>query len=308
MPRSRRRRLEAPEALEARLALSGFGPLPRNTIAVAPGAVTRPGATAEVTTAVAPRNLTPHKRSTIIGLSAIPQPGGGLRPAISGASGADGAVAVQPGAPGQGPARPAARAYARVAQAGPLTMQVRGQRGTTGAFLGATDLPGDLDGDGKVDLADSKLFQSAYLTTPLDAFYNPAADANHNGFVGMGDAKFLVRNIPPHSPNIPLRLDLSLAPGQYAPGTPYETSGAVTRLTKVTVIGRTTPGSIVFADSGLGDYTFTGPAIAADADGYFSLEVTLDPRDNLHNTEYKVIDPFGNTIIRAFPILLIPSF
>ncbi len=88
-------------------------------------------------------------------------------------------------------------------------------------------------------------------------------------------------------------------------GTNYENSGGITRLLHVTVVGRTTPGSIIFADSGLGDYTFTGRALATDERGNFSIDFDLDPRDKLKNTEYLVIDPYGQQTIRAFPILYI---
>ena len=42
----------------------------------------------------------------------------------------------------------------------------------------------------------------------------------------------------------------------------------------MTIVGRTVPGSIVFADSGLGDYSFTGPFVPTDDQGRFSIVVT----------------------------------
>jgi hypothetical protein len=306
--RTRNRRPEAPERLEGRLVRSGFAVFPGNTIDTAAGVVARPGDRALVRTEVLPRNLTPGKPSTIIGLTAAPAPRGGLRPAIEGAAGPAGPLGFRPGAAGASPGRRFARGYARVSQAGPLAFRVAGLHGTSGAFLAADDLPGDLDGDGTVNFRDLRLFQHAYLSTPADALYNPSADANKNGFVGHGDARFLLRNLPPVTPKTPLSVDLALAPGQYASGTAYENSGGITHLTRVTVVGHTTPGSIVFSDSGLGDYTFTGAAVLADEDGNFAANFTLDPEDRLKNTEFLVIDPYGQQTIRAFPILLIPPF
>ena len=43
----------------------------------------------------------------------------------------------------------------------------------------------------------------------------------------------------------------------------------------------------------------------ADDNGNFSFRFTLNPEDRLRNTEYLVIDPYGQQTIRAFPILLV---
>lgn len=303
--RSRRRSGFALEALEPRLALSATGPtFPSLDPGV--GIVRTPGEVAVVRNTIPRENLAAHKHATIIGLNAAPTPGSRLDPRIVGSKDAAGRkLPFQAGSPRFHAWHPFARGYAKVANPGAVDIGATGRHGTTGAVGVSHDLPGDLNLDGKVDLTDLQFFQSAYLTTPLDAFYNPAADANKNGFVGHGDAKILLRNLTPLTPKIPLNVGLALAPGEYAHGTNYMTSGGVTRQLNVTVVGRTTPGSLVFADSGLGDYTFTGPVAATDANGNFSFNYTLRPDERLTNTEYLIMDPFGQQLVRDFPIFLV---
>ena len=68
----------------------------------------------------------------------------------------------------------------------------------------------------------------------------------------------------------------------------------------MTILGRTTPGSLVFSDSGLGDYTFTGTVLPTDAHGNFSINV--QNREGVNNYDFLVIDPYGQQKIQAFPI------
>lgn len=298
--RSRKFRL-AMEPLESRLALSASGPAFAN-LSSGIGEVQAPGEVARVRNLVRQENLAAHRHSTIIGLNAEPLDKSTLNPRIVGAQNAQGRpLPFRPGSPMIRPWHPFARGYAKVTQPGTIDVGVTGLDGTTGATEVANDLPGDLNGDGIVDLKDLELFQSAYLTTPQDAFYNPAADANRNGFVGIGDGQLLLRNLTPLTPPIPLDVALALAPGQFAHGTKQQNSGGITRLSKVTVVGRTTPGSLIFSDSGLGNFTFTGAVTYADADGNFSFNFTL--KDELTTTGYLVMDPFGQQTTRLFPIL-----
>ncbi len=155
--------------------------------------------------------------------------------------------------------------------------------------------------NGEFTLADLRTFSVAYLSTKGSGFYNPSYDFNHNGFIGHGDAQYLVRHEQPLTADIPLRVKIALAPGQGVQHTGIHNSGGITRLDHITIEGQTTPGSIVFTDNGTGNYAFNGKALATDAQGRFSYNLTLT--DFLTNTEYEIIDPFGHQLIAAFPIL-----
>jgi parallel beta-helix repeat protein len=55
-------------------------------------------------------------------------------------------------------------------------------------------LPGDLNGDGKVSLADLVILALAYGSKPGDTKWNPAADIDGNGVVGLTDLVILANN------------------------------------------------------------------------------------------------------------------
>src|SRR5438445_407833 len=69
---------------------------------------------------------------------------------------------------------------------GPFTVGATGRHATTGPYLLS-----DVNGDGRVNLTDEQLFVQAYDSKLGDKNYNPAADLNHNGQVGQGDARLL---------------------------------------------------------------------------------------------------------------------
>jgi hypothetical protein len=156
----------------------------------------------------------------------------------------------------------------------------------------------------QVTLNTLKAFTKAYLTTSHDALYNPAVDVNHNGFIGQGDGKLLLRELSPLTKEIPLKVDLILAPQDQVHGHVSSNSGGHTYHKSVTILGHTTPGSLVFSDSVLGDYSFTGPATYADQNGNFSFRVQM--REGLNNFDFLTVDAYGQQTIRDYPIFWIP--
>ncbi len=217
MPPQRNRRRPTLEPLEGRQLLSTLDPLAANTIDTNIGTVPAPRTVTNVPLAVRLNNLTAHKHSTIIGLSAQPTPPQTLRPTLVGALSEKGRhLPYRQGQPYLPSLQNQALGFAQVSQAGRIQARLKGQHDTTGSALVTNFLPGDLNGDGSVDFADLRLFNDSYLSTPDDPNYNPAADANRNNYVGHGDARFLMRNLAPVTPKVPLRVDLALAPGQYA--------------------------------------------------------------------------------------------
>jgi dockerin type I repeat protein len=302
VPRRRQRIGLTLERLEGRLAMSGGFPV--NTIGVAHGNVPARHAVAEVSVPVSTRNLAQHRHSTLFTFVARPDAGSALNPNVRYARGPSAnRLPFRHGAPYVPIVHPQDVSFTRDGQPGPLTAGVTGRKATTGPFTEGTLLPGDVNGDGHVDLADLAEFSKAFLSTSNDAFYKPSADANQNGFIGIGDAKFLERNLTPVTPKIPLKVDLHLAPGQQVLHPSVHTSGGITTKTDIVILGRTTPGSIAIADSALGNYSFDGKALPTDAKGNFRYEFHLS--DQLTNFEFLVLDPFGQQTIRAFPVLLV---
>ncbi|MGE5754485.1 MAG: hypothetical protein ACM35G_02030 [Planctomycetaceae bacterium] len=286
------------DELEPRRALSS------NALADSLGTVPTPHSVGEVSVPITAQSIN-NRHSIVLGTSTEPTAGSGLDPTLAVALGPGGRhLPLRRGAPFVPGKHGSATAFVRDGTPGPLTLGLTGRRGTTGPFRVQTYLPGDITGDHQVTLDDLKAFTQANLTTSHDALYNPAADANRNGFIGRGDGQFLVRNLRPLTPKIPLKVDLTLAPEDQVHGHVSSNSGGHTDHERPTILGHTTPGSLVFTDSGLGDYTFTGPALYADQNGNFSFRV--QNREGLNNFEFLVIDPYGQQTIRAFPIFWIP--
>jgi Dockerin type I domain len=298
------------EALEDRLCLSLASAA--NVIGTATGSVTRPHAVSRTSATVLPSNITPQKHSTIFGLFVQPNSASSLQPRILAAQGNSGqALSVRLGRPFRPGVSDQAVAFAKDRAAGSLSTAVTGRNQTTGTYQAQTTLVGDVNGDGKVNLADLQAFAPAYGSKEGQPNYNPTADFNHNGIVNLYDAKALLHNMAPLTAKIPLRVKLTLAPQDqiHYPGPTI--SGAATLQQVVTIIGRTTPGSLVIEDNhtsrlpgGTQAYKFTGPAVATDANGYFT--VTATNTQGLNNNDFLILDPFGQQMIIDFPIFWIP--
>lgn len=296
-PKSQIRFRPIVEVCEARVALSGAA---ANTLAVVPGTVQTPHSRAATSFPVSARNIN-RRHSIILGASIRANDGSGLIPTAAHAQGASGEpIPLRQGVPASARGQRPAKVYLRTGQPGPVTTDVTGRRGTTGDFELTATLPGDVDGDGQVTLADEALFVKAFGSRRGGRAYLPAADANQNGQVGQDDARFLLRNLRPLGPQVPLSLSLTLAPEDVASGPTPQVSGGATHHKNVTILGRTTPGSFVFLDSGLGDFSFRGTAAAADAQGRFAVQVTN--REGLTNYNFLAIDPFGQQVIRVYPV------
>jgi hypothetical protein len=61
-------------------------------------------------------------------------------------------------------------------------------------------MPGDVNGDGKVDILDALLLAGAFLSRPGSPRWNPAADLNGDGVVDILDAILLARHFGQHYP------------------------------------------------------------------------------------------------------------
>jgi len=305
----RRRRFDI-EPLETRLALSGTAPA--NVIGTSTATVARPHEVGRTSVQVAFRNITPQKHATIFGLFVQPTAGSQLQPRILAARGNSGqALPVKHGRSYRPAASDQTVAFTKDSTAGSLSTDVTGALQTTGSYQAQTTLVGDVNGDGKVNLADLQAFAPAYGSRLGDSNYNLAADFNHNGVINLYDAKVLLHNMSPLTPNLPLTARLILAPQDQIHYSGPTVSGAATFQKTVTILGHTTPGSLVIEDNstsrlpgGTQAYKFTGPAVATDANGFFS--VTTTNTQGLNNNDFLILDPFGHQMIIDFPVYWIP--
>ncbi len=144
-------------------------------------------------------------------------------------------------------------------------------------------------------------FTHAFLSKFGQPNYNPALDLNHNGQIGQTDAELLLKALPPISPKIPLQLRVALAPEDQFNGPHGAISGGATFNMNPTVIGHTTPGSLVLTGTGTLDLKLGFKAVVADAQGNFSVQVPMS--NGINQFDLLVLDPFGHQTRRAFPIL-----
>ncbi|WP_435010516.1 hypothetical protein P12x_001786 [Tundrisphaera lichenicola] len=157
--------------------------------------------------------------------------------------------------------------------------------------------------------ADLQAYAAAYLSFRGSPGYVPQFDFNGTGFIGQNDATPILRGLAGISPKGPLNVVLKLAPGQQARLPHPSQSGGVTHFRNVTVVGKTTPNSIVFIDGPTGNYRFDRGAVATDARGRFEYQLKLEKPSrggSLTNTEVLIRTPSGEQTIRAFPIRLLP--
>jgi hypothetical protein len=309
MPSKAHRRRHRPrfDGLESRQLLSTTA-LP-DLIASTTGSVTQRQAISQTSITIEPKNITPHKPYTIFAVFVQPSATSALAPRIVSVLGTNGKpLSVQYGRPyvpggGDAPTNEAV-AFVKVSQPGPLTVRVAGQDDTTGSYTMETTLPGDMNGDGQVTIADLPLFAAAYESHPDSANYNPAADFRQNGIVNLYDAKILMHNMTPVSDNVPLDAQINLSPADQAKYPTSQNSGGETDKAKVTIVGHTTPGSIVITDTSAQDYTFQGAAYPTNAKGYFLIPTTNT--SGINNNDLLILDPFGRQLTRSYPILWIP--
>ncbi len=164
--------------------------------------------------------------------------------------------------------------------------------------------------------ADLQEYAKVYLSFAGAPDFTPQYDFNGTGFIGQNDATPILRGLASITPREPLKLSLRLAPGEQVRGHHPANSGGVTRLATVTVIGKTTPNSIVFIDGpttathseATGNFKFLGGALATDSRGYFYYNIelaALSHGGSLSAPGFLIRTPFNQQLTRAFPILRI---
>jgi hypothetical protein len=302
------------EPLETRLPLSispsantfGISP-PANAIDVSLGTLTQPGAIATTSVTLMPQNITPHKHSTIFAVFVEPTATSGLNPRIVAVEEGGRTLPIQFGRAYRpqeaGQATDQAVAFFKADHAGSVSILVAGQTQTTGSYTVLTTLPGDVNGDGQVNLADLEPFAPAYGSSLGDPNYNPAADSNRNGYINLFDAKALEYNMAPVAPDGPLNAVINLAPSDQVHYPASKNSGGATLKQHVEIVGATMPGSIV-VEIRLSNLSTPHTAIATNAKGFFTVGSTNT--QGVNTTNFLIIDPYGRQLVRSYPVFWIP--
>ncbi len=306
------------EPLEVRIALSlpptantyGLTP-PANTIGLSLGNATRPGIPSATTVTIAPENITPGKSSTEFAVFVQPYGGSGIVPRIVGVEENGRRLPLQHGrsyAPRlAGQPTNQSVAFFETATPGTVTILVSGRGLSTGAYTVETTLPGDVNGDGTVNLADEVAFAKTYAESAGQKDYNAAADYDQNGVINLYDALAMERNMTPVTKPGPAWAAVNLSPADQIHYAGPKNSGGITFHQQVTIDGHTTPGSIVLVDSKDGTYEFGSQALSTDANGFFTVNAVASGNTaGLSTYNFKVLDPFGHQYIRSFPVYWIP--
>ncbi len=306
------------ESLESRLALSlppgadtyGLTP-PANTIGLSLGSATRPGSPAATTVTIAPSNITPGKATTEFAVFVQPYGNSGIVPKIVGITENGKALPAQhgraytPRLAGQ-PTNQSV-VFFETGKPGTVTIRVAGRGLSTGAYTVETTLPGDVNGDGQVNLADEMAFAPTYAESRGQKDYNAAADYNQNGVINLYDALALERNMTPLTKPAAGWATINLAPQSAANYPASKNSGGITFNKNVIIDGYTTPGSLVLVDNKDGTYAFNSQALATGANGFFTANASASGNTaGLSTYNFKILDPFGHQYIRSFPVFWIP--
>lgn len=289
-------RIEA-EALESRQLLTGGA---GNTIALVAGTVATGGGTTPSAFILNASHFSAPKGRFTLGVDVVATTNSSLKPVITSiASEAKGHALVYRGP--QGPkalvrASSDTVAHAVLTEVGfpskaknagaSYAVKITGASSTKGDFLLGYYLPGDADGNGKVDQADLTAIKSQNGKTVTDADYLFDADANRDGRVNRSDLLIARRN---------LGVMTTITPDITASLDPASDSGAADRITGLSTVkftGVAAPGAkIAFAEV---NAKTPGATTTVDASGKYSLTLKLAEGTNT----YKVssTDAFGQTI------------
>lgn len=271
-----RRRLRfapSPEALETRQVMTaGAG----NTVAILPGQVAQAGAPAEVKFTIDPANFTFVRGRIALGIDVAAPQNSPLLPGITSIQNTLAGHVRGVGRPSGGSLRGAATdaTITNLAFRGrnaptpvTYTVKVAGEGQTTGAFLLGLYLPGDANGDGKVEQADLKDIRARIGAVAGDQAYSFDADSNRDGVITRVDLGLAQRNLGAKSTIAPL------ITSNLDPATDTGTADRVTAEKDVRFTGVASGGATITYS----EINGRTPAVTTTAtpDGTYSLVVPL---------------------------------
>lgn len=269
-----------------------------NTFAIVSGDVAKAGEAALVKVNLTKDLFTLPKGTATLGVAVAATTASTVKPEISNVVNSANKSVVQPTAPA---GSKAVKAAVTTTTAKPTLLKVQLGKGqasatysvavkdknaTTGNFLSGFYLPGDANGDLKVDKADVALIKSSIGAKTGAANYNFNADSDRDGTITNSDVKLAQQNLGVAikvQPSITARLD---------PASDTGTADRITDVRNVSFQGVATPGSTITYTNV--DSTGKPATTTADATGNYTLSVPLLDGANVFGV--KATDKFGQTI------------
>ncbi len=270
-----------------------------NTFAIVPGEITKAGDPAVIQVKLTSDLFTLPKGKATLGVAVAATTASTVQPMISKVVNGSNKSVIQPPDHTGGKAVKAAVITTKAATPSLLNVQLgRGQKSssytvsvkdkasTTGNFLSGFYLPGDANGDLKVDKTDLAAIKSLMGVKVGDTKYSFNADSNRNGIIDNADMKLSQGNqgvAVKVTPMITARLD---------PASDTGTADRITDVRSVKFQGVATPGSTV-------TYTEVDsktPPVSTQADATGNYTVTASLADGSNLFRVNATDAFGQTI------------
>ncbi len=287
------------EQLESRELLTGGA---GDTFAIVPGEITKANQPAVIKFTIDSTHFTVPKGKFTLGVDIVKDPTSTLKPMIGSLNNANGiaimgmkhsayAAKLSNATVAPGSTTSAVLAPIQMDSHNPVgtttySVKVRGLQGTTGKFLLGFFLPGDANGDGKVDTADLTKIKSLLGQRGGTSAYSFDADTNRDGRIGKSDVKTAMDNMGV-STTITPTISANLDPASVTTLTARVTTARVVHFT-----GVTTPGAAVkFTETAQKSQPV---ATTADAKGNYSLFATLG--DGSNTFKVTTLDAFGQSI------------
>lgn len=294
--RKRARQILGVETMEGRaLMTGGVG----NTFALMAGSIATAGQATDVSFVVKPGEFTRPGGRVVLGVDVTAQTNSTADPKIASVTPAGQAAAATGRRHAATRAVPTTRTglssavlvtlgagRKSAAAAENYTVKVSGQNNTTGAIVVGFYLPGDADGNGKVEQADYTAVKKLMGKTVASDDYSFDADANRDGVINNADLKYTRINrgaATVVSPVLTANLD---------PASDTGDSDRITTASTVRFSGVATPGATVTYKEVAGrtpDFTAT-----SDASGNYSMNIDLAVGVNTYRVTSS--DGFGQVI------------
>lgn len=268
-----------------------------NTFAILPGEVTKAGDLSSIKVNLDKNLFTLPKGKATLGVAVAATSGGTVSPVInkvvnqsskSVGIAAPASKKITAAAPTNLPPKPVlfSAQLGKGSAASSYTVSVKDSKNGTGSYLSGFYLPGDANGDLKVQKSDVDLIKGAIGSKTGDSKYNFNTDSNRDGVIDNTDLKYAQQNlgvVVKVNPVITARLD------------PASDTGASDRITdkqNVNFQGVATPGAtLTYTEV---DNKVPPVTAKADASGNYTITVGLADGNNLFRVTSS--DSFGQSI------------